>query len=77
MTANTTLSIPAALRRARPDDYYRNAVTIDWPNGVDGQPLVIYGFSNRAVVFKAGGNSALAQDLRGAFSPREAGSPIG
>ena len=31
MTANTTLSIPAALRTARPDDYYRNAATIDWP----------------------------------------------
>jgi hypothetical protein len=62
MTANTTLSIPAALRTAMPDDYNRNAVTIDWPNGVDGRPLVIYGFVNRAVVFKAG-NSALAQDF--------------
>jgi ABC-type glycerol-3-phosphate transport system substrate-binding protein len=30
MTANATLSIPAALKRKRPDDYYRNAVTIDW-----------------------------------------------
>jgi multiple sugar transport system substrate-binding protein len=63
MTPNTSLSIPAALRRERPDDYYRNAVTIDWPDGANGQPLVIYGFINRAVVFKAGGNPALAEDF--------------
>jgi multiple sugar transport system substrate-binding protein len=63
MTPNTSLSIPAALRTARPDDYYGNAVTIDWPDGANGQLLVIYGFINRAVVFKAGGNSALAEDF--------------
>ena len=43
MTPNTTLSIPTALRTARPDDYYKNAATIDWPDGADGQPLVIDG----------------------------------
>ena len=63
MTANTTLSIPAALKRERPDDYYENAVTIDWPDGANGQPLIISGFVNRAMVFKAGGNPALARDF--------------
>ena len=63
MTANATLSIPAALRRARPDDYYRNAVTIEWPDGANGRPLVLYGFISRAVVFKDGGNPALAGDF--------------
>ena len=63
MTANTSLSIPGALRTARPDDYYKNAATIDWPDGADGQPLVIVGFIQRAVVFKAGGNPALAKDF--------------
>ena len=63
MTANTTLSIPAALRTARPDDYYRNAATIDWPNGAYGQQLVIEAGSTQAVVFKAGGNPALAADF--------------
>ena len=63
MTANATLSIPAALRTARPDDYYRNAVTIEWPDGANGRPLVIYGFISRAVVFKAGRNPALAGDF--------------
>ena len=63
MTPNTTLSIPAALRTARPDDYYKNAATIDWPDGANGQPLVIDGVIARAVVFKAGRNPALAGDF--------------
>jgi multiple sugar transport system substrate-binding protein len=63
MTVNTTLSIPGALRTARPDDYYKNAATIDWPDGADGQPLVIDGGISQAVVFKAGRNPALAGDF--------------
>jgi multiple sugar transport system substrate-binding protein len=63
MTVNATLSIPAALRTARPDDYYRNAVTIEWPDSANGRPLVIYGFISRAVVFKTGRNPALAGDF--------------
>ena len=31
MTPNQTLSIPNALKATRPDDYYNNAVTLDWP----------------------------------------------
>jgi multiple sugar transport system substrate-binding protein len=38
-------------------------VTIDWPDGVNGQPLVISGFFVRAVVFKAGRNQALAREF--------------
>ena len=63
MTANTTLSIPNALRATRPDDYYTNAVTIDWPKGANGEPLVIVGVIHLAVVFNAGGNPALAADF--------------
>jgi multiple sugar transport system substrate-binding protein len=63
MTPNPTLSIPAALKRERPDDYYNNAATIDWPNGANGKPLVIEGLILRAVVFKAGRNPALAGDF--------------
>jgi multiple sugar transport system substrate-binding protein len=62
MTANTTLSIPSALRTARPADYDKNAATIEWPDGANGQPLVINGFILRAVVFKAGRNPDLAGD---------------
>ena len=63
MTPNPTLSIPAALRMVRPDDYYEHAATIDWPDGANGQPLVIEGLTVRAVVFKDGGNPALAGDF--------------
>jgi multiple sugar transport system substrate-binding protein len=63
LTANPTLSIPGALRTARPDDYYRNAATIDWPTAVSGQPLVIVGYVLRGVVFKAGGHPTLAEDF--------------
>ena len=63
MTVNTTLSIPGALRTERPDDYYKNAATIDWPNGANGQPLVIDGGIRQAVVFEAGRNPALAEDF--------------
>jgi multiple sugar transport system substrate-binding protein len=63
MTPNPTLSIPGELRTTRPDDYSKNAATIDWPDGVNGRPLVIVSVIQRAVVFKAGGNPALAQDF--------------
>jgi multiple sugar transport system substrate-binding protein len=63
MTPNTTLSIPGALRTARPADYYKNAATIDWPDGINGQPLVIVGVIVRAVAFKAGGSPGLAEDF--------------
>ena len=41
MTVNRTLSIPNALRAERPEDYHKNAVTIEWPDGADGQSLAI------------------------------------
>jgi multiple sugar transport system substrate-binding protein len=63
MTANPSLSIPAALKRERPDDYYTNAVTIDWPDGADLRPLILGGFVQRAIVSKGGGNRALADDF--------------
>jgi multiple sugar transport system substrate-binding protein len=56
MTVNQTLSIPNALKAERPEEYYDNAVTIDWPEGAYGQPLPIETFVNRATVFKDGGN---------------------
>jgi multiple sugar transport system substrate-binding protein len=63
MTPNETLSIPGALRTMRPEDYYKNAATIDWPDAANGQPLVIDGSIGRGVVFKAGRNPALADDF--------------
>jgi multiple sugar transport system substrate-binding protein len=60
MTANGSLSIPAALRAERPDDYYRNVATIDWPHAANGEPLVLDGYLARAVVFKNGAHAATA-----------------
>jgi multiple sugar transport system substrate-binding protein len=56
MTANMSLSIPNALKRERPDDYYRNTATIEWPVGPHGEPFPIVGDVVSAVVFKGGGN---------------------
>jgi multiple sugar transport system substrate-binding protein len=61
MTVNGTLSIPGALRTKRPDDYYENAVTADWPNDAAGQPLTLIGVLYRSVVFKDGGNTEAAK----------------
>jgi multiple sugar transport system substrate-binding protein len=61
-TVNGTLSIPNALRAERPEDY-KNAATIAWPDGADGQPLLIeIGFYS-AAAFKAGGHVPLAKEF--------------
>jgi multiple sugar transport system substrate-binding protein len=52
LTVNNTLSIPGELRATRSEDYYKNAATIEWPSGADGQPLAIITQSSQAAVFK-------------------------
>jgi multiple sugar transport system substrate-binding protein len=37
LTVNSSLSIPAALRTSRAEDYYENTATIGWPEGLDGR----------------------------------------
>jgi multiple sugar transport system substrate-binding protein len=63
MTTNLTLSIMNRLRQERPDDYFDNAVSIEWPRNSFGGPLVITGGANRAVVFSAGTNTAAAKEF--------------
>jgi multiple sugar transport system substrate-binding protein len=63
MTPNPSLSIPGALRATRPEDYFKNAVTLGWPGGIDGQPLAIVTLSSQAVVFRGGGHEATAKEL--------------
>jgi multiple sugar transport system substrate-binding protein len=61
MTPNETLSVPNALKAARPEDYYRKAVTTDWPiMGLDRRPLVLLGDVQHAAVFEDGGHVELA-----------------
>jgi multiple sugar transport system substrate-binding protein len=63
MTLNVTLSIPNELRATRPDDYYDNAATIDWPDDAYGQPLYIETSVHRAAAFKDGGNVDTAKEF--------------
>ena len=65
MTVNETLSIPNALKAKRPEDYYKNTATIEWPEGADGQPLAIQTGYFAAVAFKAGGHVPLAKEFVG------------
>ena len=63
MTANSTLTIPNALKREHPEDYYKNAGTIAWPDGASGQPLaVVTGFFS-ATAFKAGRHVPLIKEF--------------
>jgi multiple sugar transport system substrate-binding protein len=63
MTVNDTLSIPNALKHERPEDYYKNSATIEWPLGLDGAALPIEGFFHAAAVFKGGGHTTTAKEF--------------
>ncbi|HSA81700.1 MAG TPA: ABC transporter substrate-binding protein [Geminicoccaceae bacterium] len=63
MTVNETLSIPSALRGDRPDDYFKNTATIEWPLGPGGEPFPIWGDVFPAMVFKDGANVATAEEF--------------
>jgi multiple sugar transport system substrate-binding protein len=63
ITPNNTLSIPNALKHERPDDYYENTATIEWPLGPDGEAFPIRGAFYGAPVFKDGGHLAAATEF--------------
>jgi multiple sugar transport system substrate-binding protein len=63
MTPNMSLTIPGALKRDRPDDYYQNVATIEWPLGPNGEPFPIVGVPFSAVAFKEGANVDTAKEL--------------
>ncbi|MGH6905234.1 MAG: ABC transporter substrate-binding protein, partial [Geminicoccaceae bacterium] len=63
MTPNDTLSIPNALKHERPEDYYENTATIEWPLGPDGEAFPIRGDFLGAVVFKDGRNVSAAKEF--------------
>ena len=64
MTANQTLSIANTLKHERPEDYYKNAATIEWPLGPSGEPFpIIGGLVIAGVVFKDGGNVDAAKEF--------------
>jgi multiple sugar transport system substrate-binding protein len=63
MTPNNTLSIVNALKQERPEDYYENTATVEWPLGPGSKPFPIGGGFFGAVVFKDGGHVATAKEF--------------
>ena len=63
MTPNETLSIVNALKRERPDDYYENIATIEWPLGPHGESFGISGSVILAAVVKRGSNIPAAKEF--------------
>jgi len=63
MTLNESLSIPNALKEERPEDYYENSATIEWPLGPGGQAFRIRGDFYPAAVRKDGDNVATAKEF--------------
>jgi multiple sugar transport system substrate-binding protein len=63
MTTNNSLSIVNALKRERPEDYYENTATIEWPLGLHDEPFPIVGTVVSAVVLKDGSNVGTAKEF--------------
>jgi multiple sugar transport system substrate-binding protein len=63
MTLNLSLSIPNALKRERPDDYYENVATIEWPLDPSGDAFPIVGYVASAQVFREGANIPAAMEF--------------
>jgi multiple sugar transport system substrate-binding protein len=63
MTLNHTLSIVNALKHERPEDYYQNSATVEWPLGPDGRAFAIVGYFFGPVAFKDGGNVDTAKEF--------------
>ena len=75
MTANVSLSIPNELKRERPEDYYKNTATIEWPLGPSGELFPIVGTVVSAWSSRAEATSLSPRSSSVSSSPR-AGSPI-
>jgi multiple sugar transport system substrate-binding protein len=63
MTPNNTLSVVNALKHERPDDYYENTATIEWPLGPNGKAFPDGGGFFAAAAFKDGGHVAAAKEF--------------
>jgi multiple sugar transport system substrate-binding protein len=63
MSPNFSLSIVNALRNERPDDYYDNTASIEWPLGPSGAIFPDPGGVLTAAAFKDGRNVASAKEF--------------
>ena len=63
MTPNETLSAVNALKDDRPEDYFQNIATIEWPLGPTGNAFAILSSVYPAVVFKDGAHVGAAKEF--------------
>jgi multiple sugar transport system substrate-binding protein len=63
MTPNQSLSIVNALKHERPEDYYENTATIEWPLGPSGEAFPVHGNFFAAAAFSHGGHVAAAKEF--------------
>jgi multiple sugar transport system substrate-binding protein len=63
MTPNMSLSIPNALKSERPDDYYKNTATIEWPLGLSGEPFALMTPMHFGMVFRDADNTTAAKEF--------------
>jgi multiple sugar transport system substrate-binding protein len=63
LVVNTSLSIPAALRATRPEDYYKATATIGWPAGPDGRIYPLLFIVVEGVVFTGARNVEEGKDF--------------
>ena len=68
MTPNLSLSIPNALERERPDDYYKNTATIESSLGVDGERFPIVGASSSPWVLATAGHVTPPRSSSGSWA---------
>ena len=63
MTPNLSLSIPNALKSERPEDYYENTATIEWPLGPSADPFAIVARVHFGMAFSDGANVETAKEF--------------
>jgi multiple sugar transport system substrate-binding protein len=63
MVPNPSLSIPASQKNTNPDNYYKNMITLEWPDKPDGRPIEYVASVKTAVVFQQAKNKAAAKEF--------------
>jgi multiple sugar transport system substrate-binding protein len=63
MTPNPSMSIPASQYTQTPDNYFKNIVSIEWPDKPDGEPIVYMTAIKTAVIFKDSKNKEGAKEF--------------
>lgn len=63
MVPNPSLSIPASQKNPSPDNYFKNMITMEWPDKPDGRPIEYAASIKTAVIFKNAKSKASAKEF--------------